>query len=1057
MTRNNNTLTLTKKILVFILSVLMCLSLFFAAACKKDDNSSSSNPEFSYKDQTDCEIDNPDFTYGTANMSYADYPKTSISGWSISKTATSNSGVIDVSNKGWEKLLSNLAKDNGILNYVRNNNGNFTDADIKAEMIEKYPDTYDNDQKKPTTSQIKKYIAEKYFIIPETPEQGINYPFTNPLKHANATDNKIYMLNNYLTGDLGYGCAQSLTSSKTITLVAGEYAKVSVYVKTANLNLDNTLSGYGKEVGANIRLKNSFNSDSQSDFGIFNITNSDWQEYHFYVKADSVFETKFSLVLGLGYGDYAAEGTAYFDDITVELLDKEEYATEIAKETSSIKTYNLEYKEKDNENVQIEASNYSANYHVYDMSLDLSDIDNPDSTNFTEVISYSNQTNYYSFTEYKGGTHNGNPNDTDNNVYSIDLDSAEFVDVPYGIDEGLKVELKKPASITVKLDNEGANFSLSGESYASITFFVKNNLNKLYAKDIVINVQDISNGTTIERPAVATISELSNEWVKYTVFVRNNFDKDKFATSREFYLDIVIGPDTYQEEIDKYALGTVYFSSPIVAMGKTYQYEDEVNKIETPNYNFYNLFSSTANGDVALYAGYDSDYSESTADATTFSIPVSLSDLGTIMTRPATPKNYTGIQSNHYYITGDADDSVIVNENKNSGLINTKYKNNYSAGIVNALNYDDEEHIQPLMITPYNDSSENKNYSYGFISEKYTILPGSYAKISVDLKVVDATAYIYLVDVSKKQKDVLKFDEFTVNTASGKFNNNNQTIAEKSLFFTVDPTTMNGQDWITVEFYIATGYNQKDFRIELWNGSRSDSAPLTSDGYVFVKSVDVVLESAFVEPTRWQDALSGTDTPLSNKINDFTDGKLLTHLRELSKIEKKYNADENKQGANVVYQPKYIWAQTDTMIYAIYNTIDPIYENPYDYEPIEDEKEDDSLINRDPATFWMSFSTILLGVALVVALTMLIIKNIRRKRKASVSDAKSHYTVRSRVKKPSKTAQKPKNEQLDDSFEPIMEPIENEQTDSEQSLDDYVYGDVQDFGEDSKKEDSENE
>ena len=174
-------------------------------------------------------------------------------------------------------------------------------------------------------------------------------------------------------------------------------------------------------------------------------------------------------------------------------------------------------------------------------------------------------------------------------------------------------------------------------------------------------------------------------------------------------------------------------------------------------------------------------------------------------------------------------------------------------------------------------------------------------------------------------------------------------------------------------------------------------------------------------------------------------------------IEKKYNKDENKQGANVVYQPKYIWAQTDTMIYAIYNTIDPIYENPYDYEPIEDEKEDDSLINRDPATFWMSFSTILLGVALVVALTMLIIKNIRRKRKASVSDAKSHYTVRSRVKKPSKTAQKPKNEQLDDSFEPIMEPIENEQTDSEQSLDDYVYGDVQDFGEDSKKEDSENE
>ena len=142
MTRENNTISTTRKILVFILSVLMCLSLFLASACAEEDDDNSSIPEYSYQEKSDCDIDNPDFNYGTSSMSYADYPKTAISGWNISKTATSNSGVIDVSDKGWKELLSNLAKDNGILNYVRYTNGNFTDADIRAEMIEKYNNEY---------------------------------------------------------------------------------------------------------------------------------------------------------------------------------------------------------------------------------------------------------------------------------------------------------------------------------------------------------------------------------------------------------------------------------------------------------------------------------------------------------------------------------------------------------------------------------------------------------------------------------------------------------------------------------------------------------------------------------------------------------------------------------------------------------------------------------------------------------------------------------------------------------------------------------------------------
>ena len=1045
MTRNNK-VSSAKRILIFILSILMCLSLFFAVACKDDDDSGSSIPKYTYNDKSDCDIANPDFTYGTANLTYADYPSTSITGWNFSKVASSNSGVIDISNKGWENLLSNLAKDSGILNYVRANNGNFTDTDIRNEMIEKYPDKYDNDQNKPTTSQIREYIVKKYFLLTETTTENIQPLFNNPGKHSNATDNKIYMLNNYKTGDIGYGCAQSLNSSTTITLNAGEYAKISVYVKTANLNTENTGSGYNKEIGANIRVTNSFNTDSQSDFGIFNIITdpqtTDWQEYVFYVKADSVYSSKFALVLGLGYNDYAAEGTAYFDDITVKVLDQTEYNKEIASQT--VQTFNLEYKNEDNKKLQVEASTYDNQVaYLYDMSLDLANIQD-----YTSTISFFNNQSYYSFTKYDDDNRTGNPTGLNkDDVFEVDLNSNEITDVPYGIDDGLKVELKKPASVSIKLDNNGQNFKLVGESYTAITFFVKNQLNKLYAKDIAINVQDILGTETNKRFAVATISEVSDEWTKCTVIIKNYF-KD---IEREFYLDIVVGPNKYYDGIENYAKGTVYFSSPIIATGSVNQYVDDSNKVETPNYNYFNLLSSSASGDFALYTGNKQGEVDDTTTAVTYNFAVAKNDIGKIVNRPATPTGYTGIKSNHYYITNNDNDSIVINENKNSGLINTKYLGNYSDAIGQALNYSGEKDIQPLMITPLTDGTNN--YSYGYISGNYDVLANSFAKVSIDIKVKNATAYVYLVDVSNKEKDVLTFGGFTAYTPNAELTNTNQTIGEKSLFFTVDDSTMGNSDWLTLEFYIATGANKKSFRVEMWNGSRSSTDPLTSNGYVFINNVDVITDADWEEPERWEDALtgSGNKTPLSNKLNAFSDGNILMHLRELTDIEKKFNNDDSKTNSNVVYNPKYIWAQNQTMIYAVYNTIEPTYINPYDFEPVEDESEESSLIQTDPAKFWLSFSSILLGVALVLAIVMLFIKNIRRRRKASKSDVKSHYTVRSRVKKP--TVKPVIEEEKNDSYEPVFDDEEEQLSEeNEQSLDDYIYGDVQDFGEDSDKE-----
>ena len=491
---------------------------------------------------------------------------------------------------------------------------------------------------------------------------------------------------------------------------------------------------------------------------------------------------------------------------------------------------------------------------------------------------------------------------------------------------------------------------------------------------------------------------------------------------------------------------------------------------QTENYDYYTLLKATSNGSTALYAGSPSDYKANEADPTIYNITVSPSDLGTILNKPATPKNYNGIEAGHYYIGEGGSESVIdINTNTSSGLINTNYLGNYPSEISTALNFSEDKPIQPLMIRP---TSAGK--SYGFIGESYTINKDTEAKITLKVKVVDANAYIYLIDTSTTQKNILKFDAFDVNTNVG-YNTNltNIHVEEQELFFNLSKT----DGWVDIEFNIATGNTAKEFRLEFWNGSRSDTTSTNNKGFVFVNDVNVVTNGGFDEPTSWENAFALSGTPLADNYTQLIDesgklknyGSLIAHQRELTDREIEYNNDKDKTLENIKYNPKYIWAKTDTMIYAIYDTIDPILSDPYDNEPTDTVTEEESLLDTDPATFWLSFSSILLGVVLLLAIIMLFIKNIRRRRKANASDAKSHYTVKSRVSKPkADKKQKVQKEEIVDE-DSTEETLESEEVDTdvvetnddaqeeveesqEQTLDDYVYGDVQDFGEQDNQE-----
>lgn len=1013
MTRTNNTQTTRKHhILALILAILMCLSLTLAVACADDDLSDI--PGYTYSEIEDSKITNSSFVIGTTGINYSSFPKTSVNGWTLDKNSSAKSGVIDVSDDGWNALLSNLYADSGILDYVKTKN-NFDNEDVKTAL----------NKQNASSSEIKNYIIDNYFDASKaTAETSSKYLFKNPSKHADALDNSIYMMNNYRSNE-AYGSIQKLSSSTEITLEKGQYAEISVFVKTANLNKVASEDVYGEEIGANIRVTSTFAGTTQEPFGIFNITDEDWTKYTFYVKADSVYDTTFKVVLGLGYDNCKAEGTVYFDDIIVKTLDQAP--------TGTFATKNVPYNYTKEDNRIINA-NTITDPVVFDMSTDFSAI-----TDYTagKVATYV----------------------TENKEYVTITDISSDSNNPYSINDGIKIEiaqkpLEKPSSYTFNIkNNAGNNFTVGNEKYTAVSFFVKNQLNKLYSTNISltvkdINAEDISNKITEDR-TIGTISEVSDEWKLYTIIVKNNFDAQINSDVREFYIEVTIG-STSSENVDDKAKGTVEFSQAFFATGSINQYkDDEVTK--TDNYDYYSLFTAKALGTSALYAGSTADYVADEADTTKYNLTVAPSDLGVITSKPAQPKDYIGVPSNHSYINNSSN-VIDINTNKTAGLINSQYIKDYTTdktAIEEALKFTettDVKSIQPLMVA-------TSNASYGFISRNnYTINASEFAKISVKVRVADATAkaYVYLIDMSSNDRNALTFPAFKVNTIEGYKNLKDTDVAGQQLSFVVDSSMMGDDGWTTVTFYIATGANSKTFRLELWNGDRSVTENNQNSGYVFFNDVEVTTSGGFTESASYQTALTSVGNPLYNF--DTENDTLYAYQRELTDDEVAYNDDTSKTGSNISYKTKYVWAKTDTMIYAVYNTIDPVVVDPYENEP-SDEEETEEETELDPASFWLSLSSIILAVALLGALTMLIIKNVRLKMKANASDAKSHYKVVSRSRKSSviKTNATNEAEKLEADIEETdievaEETEEVEQEATEQTLDEYVYGDVQVFG-----------
>ena len=369
----------------------------------------------------------------------------------------------------------------------------------------------------------------------------------------------------------------------------------------------------------------------------------------------------------------------------------------------------------------------------------------------------------------------------------------------------------------------------------------------------------------------------------------------------------------------------------------------------------------------------------------------------------------------------------------------------------------------------------NDDESYGFIgTDKITVGASSYAKISVKVRVTgDAIAYIYIVDISEEKQQILQLDDFIVNTDGESYTATGLRVTNNLFAIKVTSDMMSTAEngWLTVKFFVGTGKTEKTLRLEMWNGSRDGAEKST--GIVFFDLPDSAITSsdAFTEDVSWAEIFTSSESAL------YKEGEVIEkalYKRVLDSVEEEYNSKQTDSDNLVSYDAKYAWIKGSNYVYGIFNALPG---NTVAVDPNTDEGDTGSgcAAESDPSTFWLSLSSILLTIALVFAIIMLVIKNVVRRKKARKSDAQSHFDVKSRYryekKKPvnntDTAVEEPAEETDTEKTETAETPeeqdevkddtvIEIDNPENAEPVEEYVYGDVQDFGDGNEEKKEEN-
>ena len=247
------------------------------------------------------------------------------------------------------------------------------------------------------------------------------------------------------------------------------------------------------------------------------------------------------------------------------------------------------------------------------------------------------------------------------------------------------------------------------------------------------------------------------------------------------------------------------------------------------------------------------------------------------------------------------------------------------------------------------------------------------------------TAYAYDLDRLAAADNTLVKD-FSLAGVTPRY----EAVESKDLMQIVEPT---GSEWAIVTFYIHTGANVKNYRLEVWSGARDGSTVSAEGSFVAFDAYnpDSVDSSSFATllDLRKDEV---TEDDYFESVFSFYDNE--TFLR--------YDESLDENGVGNSYESYAPTSYTKGVAYLHYEGAN-VYETFVDYSYAEkvvtpDVKDDDSVVEDEEETtgeetnVWLLVSSIVMAAALLLAVVSIIVRKVilkSRKKRGYVSPVKT--------------------------------------------------------------------
>ncbi len=786
-----------------------------------------------------------------------------------------------------------------------------------------------------------------------------NYDYEDEDKRVNpqVDGTKILMINNKSSIE-GLGSAQKFKSSTTISVPVDSYAIVSVWVRTDNIKLKS-----GENGGAYVLITDRVGSVSYKNIEYRNInTNGEWKKIETVIKGSTFNSSTFTVTLGLGRGngtfksDYV-EGFAFFDNVEATVYTSSEY-----KALNRTDTFKNVKKDTPNYNVYTTPTNNNTLTYAYNYEY-VKDADVTDLTPIANDDKGFNTSNILPAYNYDLAQ--------DNEINKVVASTLTNETIKSAIDDIKDTGLNDDASL-IYFDFKRAStgyystdkIDIDANAHQYITFFAKtlvDNTSIKMAKVSLVNTTTGEETTDLSAFTSFTTTDVTDsaygKWVKYSILVKNPTD-----TKTDYRIKFVFGDDetTLINDVYKLQKGYAIFAGL---------------NVETISEDNYNLVSTGTNvTKVSVYGKYSNyvDASPSTPNKDIYTHETDLYGNFEIVNKPTT------------YIQ-----NFIVKGNRNdvyAGLVNSKYNENYDF-LTNSeketfasLKEKNNAHAQLILFKNQTTAGTTQ-----LLTTQKVITENTISKISIKLKVLgDTTAKIRLVEGTPNADGT--YSAIALDTGDWK----------KELVSTADSSTLSVNNWTEICFYIATGNEAINYRVEI---------SLEKAGTLFVHSI--IDELGVIE------SIDALDDEIESLRNDFEYLNLplsepLTHTRAPATV---LSLDEDGKEVTTTrtFEPTEIYTSNNIYTLAKYTTLK--VENEIDERvPEDDTTEEDTPTDNDAYTvttdLGLQISSLILALALIVVLIVVIIKNFKKKTSNRKAVVESYYDRNTRDEAMAKIAKK---------------------------------------------------